>query len=338
MKRYKKSQKVGFLIVTLIFFATMVPTSVFAADRITLKFACQNLAPVDTQLMTVKKIAALVKERSGGRIDVKVYPGTIADGPALLGAAQEGVADLMGVVTNFISARVPAFAPIEWLGAYPAEGDKFLKVAQSIRPVMNKILDEQGLTYLGCQYSFSGFYMITRKKHILTLSDFKGAKLRVPGMWLNKQYKAFGASPIMILPPELYSSLQRGVIDGVATIGSLVVGLKLYEAAPYITEMQDASASLVVYTANTKKFSKLSPADQDLIKQAVIDGEKYSAEYGQKIETDMRQLLKTKAKYVALSDAQRKAILDARGNIKQELLEYSGPLGRELMSAFESVK
>ena len=338
MKRCKTSYTFGSLIVLVFFFMTMVPSFVLAADTISLKFAHQNLAPVDTQTMTVKKIIALVDERSGGRINIKDYPGTIADGPELLSVAQEGVTDLMGVVTNFISARVPALAPIEYLGAYPAEGNKFLEVAKSIRPVMTKIFDNEGLTYLACQYSFSGFYNITRKKHLLTTDDYKGLKIRAPGMWMNKQYKAFGASPIMILPPELYSSLQRGVIDGIATIGSLVVGLKLYEPAPFVTETMDASASLVVYTANTKKFSKLSPADQDLIKQAAIDGEKYSIEYGQKIEADMRQLLKDKANYVALSPAQRKAIFDARGDIKEELLEYSGPLGRELMSVFESLK
>jgi len=336
MKKHENCLRPGILIVMLVFCVMMAPVFAAAKENITLKLACQNLPPVDTQSQTVKKFSELVKERTGGRIDIKIYPGTIADGPALLSTAQEGVADFMVVVTAFISARVRALAPIDYLGAYPSE-KKFLKVADSIKPVMSKIFKKEGLTYLGASYSFSGWIFASTDKNLLTLSDFKGQKLRVPGMWLNKQHKTFGVSPIMILPPELYPSLQRGVIDGVCTIASLIVGFKLYEPAPFVTELLDTSGSLVVMTANTEKFSRLSAADQALIRKAAIDAEKFSYDYGLNLEIKMRGMLKAKSKYVAFSEEQKKTLLDARGNLKAELLDYAGPLGVELMNVFQSI-
>ncbi|MDF1552930.1 MAG: TRAP transporter substrate-binding protein [Deferrisomatales bacterium] len=322
---------------TVAVFFLMVPAFVGAADKIILKHAHQNLSPTDTHTQTAKKFADLVNERSSGRIEIKLYPGTLADGPELLSVAQQGVADTMSVVTNFISARVRALAPIEWVGAYPAE-DKFLEVAEGIRPVMTKIFDKEGLTYLSSQYSFADFFWVNRNKNLVAVSDFKGEKLRVPGLWINKQTTALGATPVMILPPELYPSLQRGVIDGLGTIASLVVGFKLYEPAPFVARMPDASASLVIFCANTEKFSRLSAEDQALIRKAAIDAETWSYDYGRKLEDDMRTFLRANTKYVDMSPEQRKAVLDARGSLKEDLLEYSGPLGRELMTVFDGLR
>jgi len=337
MKKYEKHARLSIIIALVLYLVTMTPAFVGAEKKIIIKHALQNLAPADTHTQTAKKYSELVNERSGGRIEIRLFPGTIADGPELLTVAQEGVADSMSVVTAFIGSRVRSLAPIDYLGAYPAE-KKFLEVADAIKPVMTKILDKEDLTYLGCAYSFSGWIFASTKKHFLTLADLKGQKLRIPGMWLNKQHKAFGVSPVMILPAELYPSLQRGVIDGLGTIGSLIVGFKLYEPAPFITEMMETSCSLVIFAANTRKFLQLSVDDQDLLKKAAYDAEKWSYDYGRKIENEMRALLKTKANYAALSDVQKKDILDARGDLKAELLDYAGPLGLELMNVFDSIK
>src|SRR4030043_258193 len=54
----------------------------------------------------------------------------------------------------------------------------------------------------------------TLKKPVQKMEDLRGLKFRVPGGIASEAVKALGGVPIGIPVPELYLSLQKGVIDG----------------------------------------------------------------------------------------------------------------------------
>ena len=65
--------------------------------------------------------------------------------------------------------------------------------------------------------------------------DFEGIQISAPGGLLSEIIKAIGGAVTPIPGPELYQSLQTGVIDASFTsIDAGVLGEKIYEVAPYV--------------------------------------------------------------------------------------------------------
>ena len=68
-----------------------------------------------------------------------------------------------------------------------------------------------------------------------TLDEFKGLKFRVLGGPPTEMAKALGAVPTLIPMPDVYQSLDKGVVDGAAAPWEAVQAFRLYEVAKNFT-------------------------------------------------------------------------------------------------------
>jgi TRAP-type C4-dicarboxylate transport system substrate-binding protein len=211
-------------------------------------------------------------------------------------------------------------------------------MSAAIRPVLTKIFAEQGIIHLGVMYTYAGGTFASVGRHYRTPNDLKGQKIRMPGIWNTKYAGLWGATPTNILPPEIYPSLQKGVIDGMDTVLDLVWFMKYYEVAPYITERTGTESALVIWGMNMKKFNSLDKKYQEIILGASREAELYSFDYGRKSEEKMRKEIATKAKYIMLTPAEVRPFLDAIAPVRKEMRGYCGPLGNELMDVLEKIK
>jgi len=66
--------------------------------------------------------------------------------------------------------------------------------------------------YLGRLHNLLPFMVFSNRK-IQKIEDFKGMKIRVMPLYIPF-IKALGAVPVTIRPPEIYTSIERGVVDG----------------------------------------------------------------------------------------------------------------------------
>jgi TRAP-type C4-dicarboxylate transport system substrate-binding protein len=337
MKKIVKFTKLyGGLLIVLLCLMFGANTALAEQQPIVLKIAHQGFPPHVFINATSSHWGKLVKERTNGEVELKFFYDTLAKGPGILTAAQQGVADGYTVVSSFLSGRVKALNAFEInVNAAP---DQYPEVVSAIRPVMDKILAEQGLKHCGSIYSYKSVVYTHKSKHYHKPDDFKGTKLRLPGLWGQKQLKIWGGSPVMILPPEIYTSAQRGIIDGVVTINMLVDVFKLYEVTPYITEMPNSMGAYVIFGLNMNTFNKLNKKHQDIIIQAGKDAELFSYDYGRKQEDELQQKLSEVGKYYVQTAQEYQAFVDIAQTLVPEVREYSGPLGQELMDAIQKVK
>ena len=71
------------------------------------------------------------------------------------------------------------------------------------------------------------------RKEIKSLDDYKGLKMRIPGLG-GKVVAAVGGTVVLLAGPEIFPSLERGVIDACEWVGPLYdYSLGLHEAARY---------------------------------------------------------------------------------------------------------
>jgi TRAP-type C4-dicarboxylate transport system substrate-binding protein len=124
--------------------------------------------------------------------------------------------------------------------------------------------------YLGRFHSLLPFMVFSNKK-IEKTDDFKGMKMRVMPLYIPF-LKALGASPVTIPPTEIYTSLERGVVDGFMwpNVGMISFGLQevtKYVLMPGVFQMEPATM------IGMKTWMKIPPDMQKLIMEIMQDME-----------------------------------------------------------------
>ena len=106
------------------------------------------------------------------------------------------------------------------------------------------------------------------KKPIKTMADLKGLKIRVASVAASESVKALGGIPIGLPVPELYVSLQKGVVDGCVMGWEGVKSFKIYELLTQYTDAGGFTALAQGLFMNKAAWNKLPPDIQKIIDEA----------------------------------------------------------------------
>ena len=123
----------------------------------------------------------------------------------------------------------------------------------------------------------SPYFLITTKKHVKTMDDLKGLKIRVTGGPPTDQIKALGGVPMLIPMPETYEAMDKGVIDGMATNWEAIHAWRQHEVATNYT-IVPLSAVYFSLVMNKAKWNSLPKDIQTAIMN--VSGLKGSMEMG----------------------------------------------------------
>ena len=124
--------------------------------------------------------------------------------------------------------------------------------------------------YLGRLHNMVPFLVYSNKK-IGKIEDFKGMKMRVMPLYIPF-LKALGATPLTLPPTEIYTSMERGVVDAFMwpAVGTTSFGLQevtKYTLKPGVFQMEPATM------VNMDKWKKIPKDVQDLIMEIMEDME-----------------------------------------------------------------
>ena len=166
-----------------------------------------------------KMFAEWVKQMSGGRLEITVYGGGELI-PALEGfdAVSNGAVEMNHGAAYYWAGKVPAsqfFAAVPFgmnaqqMGSWiiSGGGDKLWEETYAPFNIQPIICGNTGV-------QMAGWY----KKEIKTIDDLKGLKMRIPGLGAKVLEKA-GGTPVLVSGGEIYTNLERGVIDATEWIG-----------------------------------------------------------------------------------------------------------------------
>ncbi len=233
---------------------------------------------INTQVLHY--FADQVKERSDGRIMVEIYAGgQLGDERTELQAVQMGALDIFRGNTltmgDFGADEMGIFGL-----PYLFEGrDHLWSVLKSDlgREILGS-LQESGTDMVGLAYVDEGARNFFAKKPIETPEDLKGMKVRVSETSiLLDTVSCFGASPTPISMSELYTSLQTGVVDGADQPLSGYISNSFGEIAPNMI-LDNHTYTPGVIIMSEYRWNKLSPEDQEIIKEAAQAAEDYNRE------------------------------------------------------------
>ena len=174
---------------------------------------------------------------------------------------------------------------------------------------------------IGLGYWEIGFANFTNSKRpIYEPEDMKGLKLRVQAapIW-NEFLQRLDALPVPMSFTELYSAMEQGVVDGqenpIATINSM----KFYEVSPYIALTKHTYKAATVYMSQ-QLWDKLSPEQQEMVKQTVRDTYVYQRDYLEASENETIEKLK-EIDYVTITEPNIEAFAELTKGIEEVMSE-----------------
>lgn len=226
--------------------------------------------------------AEYINENSGGALVAKVYydETLLSFNDGFRGCAT-GTADITWLGPANIDGNLNLNRVFSMIYEYvPGDMFKLLDCDRQIFeavPELNKELADYNLTYVSLQ-ACSPCVIATNKTSIITPDDIKGKSINCIGASLDF-LSSLSASTVTLSAGDYYLSLERGVIDGMYdgpctfyTFGMtdlirnvLVFGEK-DESDPTVINGISASPNFTV--ANLDTWNKLSPEQQQLVKDA----------------------------------------------------------------------
>lgn len=253
-----------FLVLGIVFLAVLfLSTNVYA--KTVLKLSSQW-----TQTQTGSKItqwfADEVKKATNGEVEIKIFwSQALAKAGENLSLLRSGAIDMADMSPAYFPAELPFFTVANSVPVGMdnlCEGSAIIKAFMDNIPAFMEEAKSQNIRPLF--FHLLSNYMLVTREPVAKLSDLKGKKIRTWGKDMPRLMKAAGAIGVTKFVPELYETLQRGVIDGTLFNTDSAVAYKLYEVAKHITEVVIWQGPAWGTFINEDVWQKLSPAQQKI--------------------------------------------------------------------------
>lgn len=280
-------------------------------------------------VLGMRKFAEIVKEKSGGKIDVKVFPaGMLGGDMQAITSLQGGVLQMTTMNAGLLSGIAPDFAVLDlpFLFADPAEVDAVMsgEVGQKLAAE----LDPKGLVALS--YWELGFRNLTNNRHpVAKLEDVSGLKIRVvqSPIYLD-MFSALGANPVPMPFPEVYTALETGTVDGQENPAASILTAKLNEVQKYMTLTRHTYNPQVVMFSQ-KQWNKLDPEEQALLKSAAEEAGAYQRQLAR--DADAKAVADLKAQGMEVTELAPEELQKFRDATAPVAQKYSASANPELV-------
>lgn len=228
-----------------------------------------------------------VEEDTGGEVTIEWIGGPEAVPQAdQFGAVRDGLVDINFNVAPYYTNEVPGILSVLLSPHTPSEERE-----NGYFDYLDQRHEEAGVVYLGRWLSGLPFYFWSNEE-FQTLEDFSGKSIRS-----NPQYHpvllALGASPVDVGQADVYTALERGVVQGFSWP---ILGPQEYgwtEVSPFLIDEPFMAESGTI-TMNSDTFQSLSPENQEVFREATAE-----------FETEMRDF------FIEQEQQQREALADA---------------------------
>jgi tripartite ATP-independent transporter DctP family solute receptor len=214
--------------------------------------------------------AELVTQRSGGRINVRVYPGSQlvgGDQTRELLAMRQGIIDF-GVFSTINIAPQVREAGLFQLPFLMPDYRAFdaLINGEPGRDLM-AVMDRRDV--VGLAFGENGFREISNSRRaIRTPADLRGLKIRfAAGAIFSDIYNALGANPLQMSFADLQPALSSGAVDGQENPVNLFLAFRMDTLAQRHMTIWNYVNDALIFGVSKSIWNSFNAADQALIRE-----------------------------------------------------------------------
>jgi len=199
--------------------------------------------------------AALVERETQGRITLEAFTDQLLHDPVDgFKAAVTGITDYTHGYVTYQPGSFKLLHATQLPFLFPSPQVASL-VVEELHPKYFKREYERMGVYLA-HVDCTSPYNIISKTPLRRLEDLRGIKMRVTGGLVAEIFRELGAVPVAIAAAEVYTALQRGIVDAIALSISDMASYRLQEIGPYYTRI-DLNVLALHYCLNRRSFDTL---------------------------------------------------------------------------------
>jgi TRAP-type C4-dicarboxylate transport system substrate-binding protein len=218
----------------------------------------------------------------------------------LANALRNGVVDLANTTTSFTAGVVPEGLVLNYTDLGMAQ----LRRNGTI-DYLNKIYLEKGLYLFARTGEGVPYHIYSNKK--ITKADLTGMKLRIAPIYRDF-FSRLGASVVQVAPGEVYTALDRGVVDGYGWPLIGIFDLGWQERTKYRIDPGFYNIELGV-VFNARSWQKLGEAQRQFLEKQGAWLESLNAAYPADGAAEDKRQRQAGIEVVRLDDAQAKVFL-----------------------------
>lgn len=211
--------------------------------------------------------AARIFERTNGQVDIQIssFPELGLAGPDTLRLVEDGTLGMAEIYSGYIGGDLPIVDISNLWGLYP-DYATHIKIIEATREDLFRIVSESagGAKILGYQLYPNNFYFAN--KPLRTKADFVGMKTRSHSTVLGDLIDGMGANAQFVAFSEVYTALERGILDTAVSCGTCGPGLRWYEVSKYLVGPIVALGHSWV-TINGDRWAEMPPDIQAIIQE-----------------------------------------------------------------------
>ncbi len=281
--------------------------------------------------------ADMVRERTDGRINIKLYPGVSlvqGDQTREFTAIRQGVIDMaVGSTINWspqikqlnlfsLPFLMPDFKAVDAL------------VQGKVGEQMFEFIEKGGVVPLA--WGENGYRQISNSKHTITSpEDLKGLKLRVVGSPLFiDTFTALGANPTQMSWADAQPALATGAVDGQENPLSIFIGSKLQDVGQKYLTLWNYMSDPLIYVVNKQVWESWTEEDREIVAKAAQDAAKQQIQIARQGVTEddsslLDELEKAGVSVTSLTPEQHQAFVDATKSVTDK---WKKTIGEDLVN------
>ena len=277
-----------------------------------------------------QRFADLVKQKTGGKIQVKLFPGgTLGGDQQTLSAMQGGILDMTMMGPALLVGQVKEFAVLDlpYLFQNAKEADALLDGKLGSDLIAR--LPERNV--IGLAFWEHGYRNLTNSRRpVAKLEDIKGLKIRtiqVP-IYLD-MINALGASAVPMPLPELYGALENKAVDGQENPNISIETNKYFEIQKYLSTTQIVYNAIIVMTGK-KLWDQLSDDERRVLQEAANETRPHQRQLAR--EMDAKTLASLKGKGMTITEVTPEERERMRAALKPVTDKYTKAVGETLVN------
>ena len=212
------------------------PTQLTGRDRkIEIQHVCINRSLLPCKLIE-QYWAPNLETRTNGQLTLTVssFPEMGLVGADTLSLILDGTISMANVYTGYVAGELPAIEVQSLWGIYPDSETRYLSTTAMHPQLEEMVARETGGVIVNHNWFFGNDQFFFSKKPLRIPEDFKGLKTRSHSAALSDWINGMDAEAQFVAFSEVYTALERSILDAGVTGATPGYGQRWYEVTSYL--------------------------------------------------------------------------------------------------------
>ena len=207
----------------------------YDGDPIIIQNACVNRAIVFCKIVDTFLVPRLT-ERTNGKLIIEStsFPELGVAGPDTLEQVREDTLDMVNVLGPYVAGDLPQLEIQYLFGLYTERSQQFDATVDMLPAIEQLLIDDTGGYPINVNWHNGDDIFLFTKEPLNTPEDVVGMKTRAFGTSISDWIAGMGGDPQFLAFAEVYTALERGILEAGVTGGDAGHSQRWYEVINYI--------------------------------------------------------------------------------------------------------